>query len=40
MKLFKKDDPNNKLKLLVLIEGVILVALMITTIIVAIKKFG
>ena len=40
MKLFKKDDPNYKLKMLVFIEGLILVALIIATIIVAIIKFG
>lgn len=40
MKLFKKDDPNYKMKMLVAIEGLILIALMIATITVAIIKFG
>lgn len=39
MKLFKKDDPNYKLKMLVAIEGLILVGLIIATITVAIVKF-
>lgn len=39
MKLFKKDDPNYKLKMLVAIEGIILIALIIATVAVAVIKF-
>lgn len=39
MKLFKKEDPNYKLKMIVAIEGLILVGLIIATVTVAVIKF-
>lgn len=40
MKLFKKDDPNYKLKMLVAAQGLILVGLIIATVTVAVTKFN